>query len=236
MTLTSKFSLVIRCALPLVSGLSLTDCYVSGAAQARPSGQITVQPASGSYSTQVQAQPTYQTQVYAQPQPVQTTVYAPPQPVAPPPVVQGNVGVGFGGMSAGAGMAVGAGWVTDGYQQQDFVSYNMSMRARQFAAGYVPVTQLFRASMGQGQHQFVTVTAAQGRCYRIIGVGGPGVQDLDLRLRDMSGNVIDQDVATDNFPVLGLNRPLCLNWTGTFQVEIIMYAGGGDIGVQAFAQ
>jgi hypothetical protein len=61
------------------------------------------------------------------------------------------------------------------------------------------------------------------------------VRDLDLRLRDMNGNVIDQDVATDNFPVLGLQRQLCLNWAGSFQVEIIMYSGGGEFGVQAFA-
>ena len=54
-------------------------------------------------------------------------------------------------------------------------------------------------------------------------------------VRDMNGNVVDQDVATDNFPVLGLNRQLCPTWTGTFQVEIIMYSGGGDVGVQAFA-
>ena len=138
-------------------------------------------------------------------------------------------------MSVNAGMVVGGGWVTDGYAQNDFVSYNMSMRARQFAAGYIPVTNLFRSSMGQGQTQFVTVQINPGRCYRIIGVGGPGVQDLDLRMRDMNGNVVDQDVATDNFPVLGLNRQLCPTWTGTFQVEIIMYSGGGDVGVQAFA-
>jgi hypothetical protein len=162
--------------------------------------------------------------VYVQQQP--QPVYTQPQPVAPPPVVGGMVG---------GGVVVSAGWTTNGYMENDFVSYNMTMRARQFASGMVPVTQLFRSSMGQGQREFVTVTTAPGRCYRIIGVGGPGVQDLDLRMRDMSGNVVDQDVATDNFPVLGLNRQLCPTWTGTFQIEIIMYSGGGEIGVQAFA-
>ena len=60
------------------------------------------------------------------------------------------------------------------------------------------------------------------------------MRDLDLRIRDAMGNVVDQDVATDNFPVLGLQRPLCPTWSGNFQVEIIMYAGAGEIGVQAF--
>ena len=32
-----------------------------------------------------------------------------------------------------------------------------------------------------------------------------------------------------------LQRQLCLNWTGTFQIEVIMYSGGGEFGVQAFA-
>lgn len=223
MTLSSTLSLVLRCSVTLVAGLALTDCVVR-TTPIRTAGTITVQPG----TTTVTSQPVYQQPqpVYQQPQQVvvqQQPVYQPPQPVY------------GGGVSVNAGMVVGGGWVTDGYAQNDFVSYNMSMRARQFAAGYIPVTNLFRSSMGQGQTQFVTVQINPGRCYRIIGVGGPGVQDLDLRMRDMNGNVVDQDVATDNFPVLGLNRQLCPTWTGTFQVEIIMYSGGGDVGVQAFA-
>ena len=224
MTLSSTLSLVLRCSVTLVAGLALTDCVVR-TTPIRTAGTITVQPG----TTTVTSQPVYQQPqpVYQQPQQVvvqqQQPVYQPPQPVY------------GGGVSVNAGMVVGGGWVTDGYAQNDFVSYNMSMRARQFAAGYIPVTNLFRSSMGQGQTQFVTVQINPGRCYRIIGVGGPGVQDLDLRMRDMNGNVVDQDGATDNFPVLGLNRQLCPTWTGTFQVEIIMYSGGGDVGVQAFA-
>ncbi len=235
MTLSPKIVLALRSAVAVVGGLALTDCVVR--AQPQP------------VSYQVRAQPTYVAQPVQQPtyvaQPVQQPVYqqAPPPVVvqqpgyaAPPPVVGAQVGaqVGVGGFGVGA--QVGGGWTTDGYAESDFVSYNMSLRARQFAAGFYPITQLYRAQMGQGQRQYVTVTATPGRCYRIIGVGGMGVRDLDLRLRDTSGNVVDQDVATDNFPVLGLQRPLCLNWTGTFQIEVIMYSGGGEFGVQAFAQ
>ena len=209
---------VARVGLTVIAGLALTDCVVRGSSSGyATSGTINVQP----------AQPTY----VAQPAPVYqnpaAVAVAQPNMYAAPPGVGVNVNVGF--------TPVGANWVTNGYAEQDFVSYHMSLRARQFAAGYVPVTQLFRSSMGQGQRQYVTVDAQPGRCYRIIGVGGAGVRDLDLRLRDMSGNVIDQDVATDNFPVLGLQRPLCLNWSGTFQIEVIMYSGGGEFGVQAFA-
>lgn len=214
MSLSKKISLAVRCSLPL-AGFVLANCTVS--TTARPAtGTLTVQPPQANVS--VQTQPTYQQPVYQQPQ---TTVYT-GQPVAAP-------------VYAAPPMVVGGGWVTTGYAESDYVSYHMSLRARQFAAGYVPITQLYRSSMGQGQTQFVTVTASPGRCYRIIGVGGVGVRDLDLRLRDQGGNVIDQDVATDNFPVLGLQRQLCLNWAGSFQVEIMMYSGGGEFGVQAFA-
>jgi hypothetical protein len=176
----------------------------------------TAQPtyAQPSYAT---AQPTYAQPTYAQPN------YAAPQPV---------VGTSVGGTVYSP---VGATWMPTGYDANDYVYANMALRARQFAAGYVPVTDMYRATMYQGQHERVTVTAAAGRCYRIIGVGGPGVQDLDLRLYDMNGNVIDQDIATDNFPVLGMQRPLCLNWSGSFVIDIHMYSGGGQIGVQAFA-
>lgn len=214
---------VVRVGVSLIAGLALTDCVVRGSAGTYgTTGTINVQPST------VAVQPA-QTAYVAQP----TPVYQSPATVAQAGVYAAPPGVGVGG-SIGF-QPVGSTWVTNGYAEQDFVSYHMSLRARQFAAGYVPITQLFRATMGQGQRQFITVDAQPGRCYRIIGVGGAGVQDLDLYLRDMNGNVLDQDVATDNFPVLGLQRPLCLNWQGTFQVEIRMYSGGGEFGVQAFA-
>ena len=215
---------VVRVGVTVIAGLALTDCVVRGTGTYGTTGTINVQPAT------VAVQPA-QTTVVAQPAPVYQNSVSVAQPTmyaAPPGVGVGvGVNVGFSPVSAN--------WVTNGYAEQDFVSYHMSLRARQFAAGYMPITQLFRSTMGQGQRQYVTVDAQPGRCYRIIGVGGAGVRDLDLRLRDMNGNVLDQDVATDNFPVLGLQRPLCLNWSGTFQIEVIMYSGGGEFGVQAFA-
>lgn len=226
MSLRSRSLFILGGGLTIVASLALGACTVRGQASA-PTGTVHVQPASYSASTSVQAG-------YQQPGPVyqqSTVAVAQPGYSAPAPVTGVAVGVGIGGQVP----LVGPGWSAEGYAPSDFVSYNMTLRARQFAAGYLPISSLYRGTMYQGQRQVVTVTATAGRCYRIIGVGGPGVRDLDLRLRDMNGTVIDQDVATDNFPVLGLQRPLCLNWTGSFQVEVIMYAGGGEYGLQAFA-
>jgi len=38
--------------------------------------------------------------------------------------------------------------------------------------------------------------------YAIIGVGGIGIADLDLELRDENDNLIDKDESEDNIPVL----------------------------------
>jgi hypothetical protein len=221
MNRASMVSLAVRAILPL-AGLYYAGCVVQGQARV-PTGSINVQAGGTTTATATT------TTAYAQP--AQATVYS--QPAAPPAVYAG------GGVITAPPPAVyapvGASWMTTGYAEADYVAYNMTLRARQFAAGYIPVTDIYRSQMYQGQHIRVTVTASAGRCYRVIGVGGPGVQDLDLRLYDMNGNMLDQDIATDNFPVLGMQRPLCLNWNGAFVIDIHMYAGGGQIGVQAFA-
>ncbi|MBL8604717.1 MAG: hypothetical protein JNK72_22515 [Myxococcales bacterium] len=225
-------SMVCVGATCVLGALALGGCVVGGTGTVRSNGSIQVRP---TVATSVAVAPA-QTTVYAQPQPV----YQQPQPVYQQPTTTTVVvGAGAGGVYA-APPAVGfqpvtQSWVTTGYAENDYVAYHMSLRARQFAGGYFPITQLYRGQMYQGQRQYVSVDAQPGRCYRIIGVGGEGVRDLDLRLLDMQGNVIDQDVATDNFPVLGLQRQLCLNWQGSFRVEVIMYSGGGTFGIQAFA-
>ncbi len=121
-------------------------------------------------------------------------------------------------------------------QGGDFIGSQMQMRQNQFAANMQPVMPLTRGTLAQGSHQDYAVTITPGRCYRIIGVGGVGVTDLDLKLYDPAGTMVDQDIATDNFPVIGLNnqRPLCPQTGGSYRLEVIMYQGSGDYGVQVF--
>ena len=136
------------------------------------------------------------------------------------------------------GMQPGMQPVQPGMQQPggDFIGSQMQMRQNQFAANMQPVMPLTRGTLAQGSHQDYAVTITPGRCYRIIGVGGVGVTDLDLKLYDPAGTMVDQDIATDNFPVIGLNnqRPLCPQTGGSYRLEVIMYQGAGDFGVQVF--
>ncbi len=130
--------------------------------------------------------------------------------------------------------AVGAP-VEGGAAPPDFVAQQMSARYQQFAPDMVPTSPLHHGYLQQGQEeQFETVLEA-GRCYRLIGVGGPSMSDLDLFIVDENGNAIAQDTATDNFPVLGLgDAPICPRWTGPFFIRALAYSGAGEYGLQIF--
>lgn len=163
--------------------------------------------------------PAQQTVQPQPPPPMQTVTTA---PMVPPPTI----------------VAVGPAWVPNTPVLDD-VANHMAVRGRQFAAGYAVVSDLVRASIREGMAG-VTVpgTVQAGFCYRIIAVGGTGVRDLDLFLYDQSGREVDHDRSPDNYPVIGLNRPLCIP-PGvppiSAQLRIRAYSGSGNIGVQMFA-
>jgi hypothetical protein len=190
---------------------SLPAAGMMGCTASTPAGSVTVQ------------QPPPQPMPQPQPQPMQTG----------PAMMQTAPTTGSGS----AGSMVTQTWTATGYNVSDFVSNHMTLRARQFANGFIAVTDLVRGALRHGERRTVVAAVVGGHCYRIIGVGGAGVQDLDLYLRDLTGNVIDQDRAPDNFPVIGLDRQLCLPQgmgNQSAQLEIRMARGEGEIGVQVF--
>jgi hypothetical protein len=135
-------------------------------------------------------------------------------------------------------MVVGPAWVPGGVY--DEVASNMALRARQFAAGFAPASDLIRANIRQGNEGVQVPGQVQaGYCYRIIAVGGTGVRDLDLFLYSPTGQQMDADRAPDNYPVIGLNRPMCIPPgvpPQAAQLRVRSFTGSGPIGVQMFAQ
>jgi len=174
------------------------------------------------------------------PQP-QVVVQQPPPPPPPQPVVQQPTVpiVAVPGMAVaggGVGTVVGPAWTANG---MDAVGQNMTLRARQFASGFTAVTDMIRSTMREGR-EGVTVpgTVGPGFCYRVIAVGGTGIRDLDAFLLDTAGRQVDADRAPDNYPVIGLNRPLCVPPGAppiTAQIRVRAFSGSGEIGVQIFA-
>jgi hypothetical protein len=152
------------------------------------------------------------------------------QPSMPTQPADPTAQPGMQPMAAQPGMAGGG----------DFIQTQMTMRQAQFAAGMGPVLPIACATLATSGTQNYAVNMLPGHCYKIIGVGAPSVTDLDLKLyapADPSGApsaVVDQDIATDNFPVIGLQRPLCPTAAGQYRLEVTMYAGTGEFGVQVF--
>lgn len=116
----------------------------------------------------------------------------------------------------------------------DAIGQQMRLRAQQFAEGMEPGTELFRGTLETGANQDYQAVLQAGRCFKIIGVGGPAVTDLDLFLFDPNGVQVQQDTATDAYPVLGLTHPICPEAAGAYRVQVRMYAGNGDFGVQVW--
>ncbi|MFO0627895.1 MAG: hypothetical protein U0325_20120 [Polyangiales bacterium] len=74
-----------------------------------------------------------------------------------------------------------------------------------------------------------TLPAEEGRCYLVQGVGGDGVDDLDLVVHGPDGAVVAQDVALDATPAVRF----CAEQRGEHPVEVRMYAGSGAWAVRA---
>jgi len=110
----------------------------------------------------------------------------------------------------------------------------MALRHGQFAQGTEPSTPIFRGTLNTGQHQDYQAVLQSDRCFKIIGVGGAGVTDLDLFLFDPQGTQMQEDTATDAYPVLGLNHAICPDLAGSYRVRVRMFEGGGEFGVQVF--
>ncbi|MEM9191057.1 MAG: hypothetical protein AAGF12_17870 [Myxococcota bacterium] len=116
----------------------------------------------------------------------------------------------------------------------DHIGQQMSLRAGQFAEGMEPATPLFRGTLETGDNQDYQAVLQAGRCFKVVGVGGPSVSDLDLFLFDPNGVQVQQDTATDAYPVLGLTHQICPTAPGAYRVQVRMYAGEGEFGVQVF--
>lgn len=101
-------------------------------------------------------------------------------------------------------------------------------------AGMVPVTGAWSGELEEGTHRDVQVVLEPGRCYRILGVGGPGVEDLDLILFDSNGLLKLQDTAQDPRPVVGLVPPLCPESAGVYRLRVRSHRGAGSYVAQLF--
>jgi hypothetical protein len=73
-----------------------------------------------------------------------------------------------------------------------------------------------------------------GWCYKVVGLGGEGVQDLDVRVYDPNSVLLQRDTTQDPEPHLGQMRPICPAESGTYRLEVRVSEGEGAFAVQLY--
>ncbi len=101
------------------------------------------------------------------------------------------------------------------------------MLGRFTSLGYSRVGQVITGRLDSGRQESREVQLLAGNCYAIVAAGGPGVEDLDLRLLSPAGRPVSQDDATDNHPTMRT----CPLTSGAHEIQVRMYSGAGDFAI-----
>ncbi len=110
-------------------------------------------------------------------------------------------------------------------------------------AGAKPLGDLMAGQFQAGQVLERTVQLQPGRCYTVVGVGLPPVQDLDLQIVTGVNGVVNPVVAEDKTDapnaVLG-GKPNCFKWAfpvaAPVKVVVKVEAGQGVAAAQIYEQ
>lgn len=73
-----------------------------------------------------------------------------------------------------------------------------------------------------------------GWCYKVLGAGGEGVVDLDLRVYDPNDVLLQRDTTRDAEPYIGQMRPICPVESGTYRIQARVIEGNGPYIVQVY--
>ena len=93
--------------------------------------------------------------------------------------------------------------------------------------------QPYTGSMAEGRTLSVNVQLDAGSDYAFLGVCDNDCSDLDLRVYDSMGNMVDEDIELDDYPVLSVSAKRA----GTYRVEVVMETCSSDpcrFGVAAY--
>ncbi len=91
------------------------------------------------------------------------------------------------------------------------------------ATGLVQSGEISQGSLSEGGEVSLQMPMGAGECYTIVGLGSDGVRDLDVIVRDPSGNEIARDHSQD--PQAATR--LCPPYSGRFEIIVRMASGNG---------
>lgn len=107
-------------------------------------------------------------------------------------------------------------------------------KAQKYAAGLPPLGGAIEGTLEAGEHRDQLLVLDYGKCYRVVGVGGPEAEDLDLVLYDPDNVQVQRDLAQDPYPVLGEQAEICPPMAGAYRLQVTMFKGRGRYLVRAY--
>ena len=97
------------------------------------------------------------------------------------------------------------------------------------AAGMSQLVPPVKHTFKQGEAKVIPVAIVPG-CYRVIAVGGKGVKDVNLELKDQGGKVVAADMTPDDiFPMIHPNKEFCAEAVQFLNLTISVKKGTGDV-------
>jgi hypothetical protein len=84
--------------------------------------------------------------------------------------------------------------------------------------GYSMTHRIYTGSLNNGRETMVSLDLDIGTTYQIMGACDTDCSDLDFVLFDPAGNQVDDDVATDDAPIVSVTP----RRSGTYRVKVVM--------------
>jgi hypothetical protein len=86
--------------------------------------------------------------------------------------------------------------------------------------GFSMTHRIYTGALNDDSNEMVSIDLDIGTEYKIMGACDTDCTDVDFVLYDPAGNQIDQDVLTDDAPIVGVTP----RRSGTYRVKVIMAA------------
>lgn len=116
----------------------------------------------------------------------------------------------------------------------DALEARLRERGAELADWMIPNGDPMRGEIAEGGSRDFSQLFQPGWCYKVVAVGGEGIEELDLLLYDGHSVLVERDTNRGAEPYLGLARPICPGVNAMYRIEVRAVEGGGEIGLQVY--
>ncbi len=101
--------------------------------------------------------------------------------------------------------------------------------ARRCASGMQQIVPPVKHVFKEGEAASFPVIFPAG-CFRVIAVGGAGVKDVDLMLKNNAGTLIAADLTPDDvYPMIHPNKEICFDALQILTMSMVVKKGSGEV-------